>query len=144
MALTKDGRHVLLGSNDGKLRYWDLRAEKESRAFAGPAEMVDGIAMTGDGRQAVVAGADGAVHVYELDAGKEIKTLKGHEKKVDRVALSARLAKKKKCARTGEASIYGEEDLRPNGRWEPHGSRHCPNHRLPSWLAPNLFVPSAE
>ena len=39
VALTKDGRHVLLGSNDGKLRYWDLRAEKESRAFAGPAEI---------------------------------------------------------------------------------------------------------
>jgi hypothetical protein len=24
------------------------------------------------------------------------------------------------------------------------GLRHCPNHRLPSWLAPNSFVPSAE
>jgi tetratricopeptide (TPR) repeat protein len=88
VALTKDGRHVVLGSNDGKLRYSDLQGKKEVRAFAGPTGMVEGVALAAEGRQVVVAGADGGVHLYELDTGKEIKTLKAHEKKVDCVALS--------------------------------------------------------
>jgi serine/threonine-protein kinase len=88
VALTREGKHALLASNDGRIRYWNLQAKKETRSFSGPKGMVEGAALTADGRQAIVAGSDALVHIYDLETGKELNRLKGHEKKIDCVTIS--------------------------------------------------------
>src|SRR5207245_2674636 len=58
--LSSDGRHVLSGSRDGTLRWWDLHSEQPVRALLGhTGPPVKALALSSDGRFALSASHDG-------------------------------------------------------------------------------------
>jgi WD40 repeat protein len=71
VAFAPDNGHVLSGSSDGDIRYWDLEGLKELRRFKGHNGNVSSVAITPDGRFAASAGRDGTVRLWELPLGQK-------------------------------------------------------------------------
>lgn len=74
VCFSPDGRRLLTGTNDGRVRYWDWRAGKLACPPMGLDDEVFDVAITPDGRFALAAvrGAPRRLHIWELATGKPI------------------------------------------------------------------------
>jgi WD40 repeat protein/HEAT repeat protein len=112
-AFTADGRRLLSGGADARLRVWDVEAGTQVGEFGHPGYIND-IAVANDGRFVVTACADRAARVFDLVQKKLVKELPRHQDIVWAVAISpdAKLA----------ASAGGGDYDGTQGRFVP-GSR---------------------
>src|SRR5262249_61278001 len=69
LAVTRDGRHALSGSEDRTLRLWDLASGAELRCLRGHTGPVLSVALAPEGRQALSGSQDGTVRFWALPAG---------------------------------------------------------------------------
>ena len=78
--LTPDGRRVVTGGIDGRVRVWDLEAGAEvSPALEGSDPVpVLSVAVSPDGGTVASAGINGAVVVWALESGRVLHTVAGH------------------------------------------------------------------
>jgi WD40 repeat protein len=90
IALTPDGRQVLLACWDSSVYLWDLAKERKVLRCVGHAQpRVTGVACFADGHRALSAGTDPIVRLWDLDDGHEIRRFEGHTQELDSVAVSS-------------------------------------------------------
>jgi len=100
IAIAPDGRHLLSGSMDCSLRWWDLATRTESFRLDGQWEGVTSVAVSPDGRCGLSGSLDGRVHLWDLEKGKLLHQIQGHNGRVLAVAFSS----------DGQFGLSGGED----------------------------------
>ena len=82
-----DGHRALIGTADGLVRLWDLKALCEVRLLEGHTGRVTALACSPDGQRAVSASRDHTLRVWDLETG-DAQRLSGHSHWVTSVAWS--------------------------------------------------------
>jgi WD40 repeat protein len=95
LAISRDGRWLVTGSDDQTARLWDLRADDpaaSSIALRGHNHRISAVAISPDGRWLVTGGYDSLVILWNL-AGQNPAArpvlLRGHQGRVNALAISA-------------------------------------------------------
>jgi hypothetical protein len=78
VAFGPDGRSALSGSDNKKLKLWDLSSGQEIRTFTGHSDRVTSVAFAPDGRTALSGSFDTKVKLWDVASGREIRTFTGH------------------------------------------------------------------
>ena len=76
VALTHEGRYAITGSNDYKIRIWDLKQGVELRALTGHMGVILDLVVFSDNRRALSTSSDETFKVWDLQAGKELFTVR--------------------------------------------------------------------
>ena len=94
VAFSPDGRSIVSGDFNGKIKVWDAETGKEIRTLRVHEGPVESVAFSPDGRR-IVSGIsccwnnkNNTVKVWDAETGQEIHTLRGHEASVNSVAFS--------------------------------------------------------
>ncbi len=87
VALSPDGRTVLLAHGTGPVSRWSVESGKELGRLNGHTQQVTSLTFSPDGRRALTVGADGTVRLWEVDGGKELASVKP-EKRVVQAAFA--------------------------------------------------------
>ena len=77
LAVSTDGRTLVLGDNGMGLRIWDVEAAREMRALRDRVSSVDGVAVSADGRRALAKSADDRFTIWDTITGAEATVLEG-------------------------------------------------------------------
>jgi WD40 repeat protein len=77
--LTKGGRALATGSEDGTARLWEAATDKQMTVLRGHEDGVPSIAFSPDGHTLATASEDETARLWEVATGKEIAVLRGHE-----------------------------------------------------------------
>jgi WD40 repeat protein/serine/threonine protein kinase len=88
VAASPDGRHLVTGSWDNTLRYWDYRTGKSLVVFQGHSDWVTHVAFSPDGRHIVSGGRDKTLRQWDVNTGQCINVFHGHTHFVSGVAIS--------------------------------------------------------
>jgi eukaryotic-like serine/threonine-protein kinase len=83
-----DGRHIVSGGYDGKIRIWDAVTGKEIKVLVGHKGPVQSVAISKDGQFIVSGSWDKTIKIWNTESGQEVKTMSGHKDIVWCVALS--------------------------------------------------------
>ncbi len=73
VAVSKDGRQMLTGSDDRTLRLWDVQSGKEIFRFQGHKARIGSVALSGDGRLALSGSQDQTLRLWDVAAGQEMR-----------------------------------------------------------------------
>jgi WD40 repeat protein len=90
VAFTPDGKVLVTGGEDGRLRLWEPGQLKEKAALEGHDSAVLSLAVSPDGKLLATADREGSIRLWDLPAGKHRATLRGHRDRVpfkDQAAL---------------------------------------------------------
>ena len=79
VAVTGDGKYAVSGSDDEKLKVWELATGRKIRTLKGHSDSVNAVAVTGDGKYAISASDDTTLKVWELATGQKIATFTGED-----------------------------------------------------------------
>jgi WD40 repeat protein len=93
LAVSPDGKTVVTGCEDGKVRLWDLSSESPKghcrRELAGAHGAVGAVGfIPGHNDRFITGHADGKVYLWNTETAQPIGTLSGHSKAIHAVALS--------------------------------------------------------
>ncbi|HAB19657.1 MAG TPA: hypothetical protein DCE44_24890 [Verrucomicrobiales bacterium] len=88
VAPTPDGRRIVSGSKDSRLKVWDLERGECVRTLEGHSSWICAVALTPDGRQIISGSADNTLKVWDLERGECQRTLEGHSFSVNAVAIT--------------------------------------------------------
>ncbi|WP_131732901.1 WD40 repeat domain-containing protein, partial [Actinomadura formosensis] len=75
---TPDGRRLLTGASDGRVRVWDVASGECADVLGGHRAEVRALTVSPDGRLAASGDEDGVVRVWDLAKGKRKHVLKRH------------------------------------------------------------------
>src|SRR5262249_40112118 len=72
--VTRDGKLMLTGGEDGTVRLWDIETGKEIRRFPGHSGKVRAVAFSADGKQAASGTilGDSTLRIWDVETGKEL------------------------------------------------------------------------
>ncbi len=79
VALSPDGVHLLSGSDNGTLIYWDIAASAPLNSWAGHENRVRSVAFLPGGQQAISGGDDGLLKLWDVETGELVRTFSGHD-----------------------------------------------------------------
>jgi WD40 repeat protein/serine/threonine protein kinase len=88
VAVSRDGRRIVSGSQDQTVRVWDAATGQETLTHRWHTSGVTCVAVSRDGRGLVSGGNDQTVRVWDAATGQEALTLNGHANGVASVAFS--------------------------------------------------------
>lgn len=80
VAFSSDGKYILSGSVDGKIRLWDVRTGVQLRQFVGHSDEVASVAFSPDGKR-VLSGGDASTRLWDTSTGQEIATIMEFDKR---------------------------------------------------------------
>jgi len=87
VALSEDGRMLLVGGDDGAARLWDASIGREVQRFQQDSGGVAAVALSADSQTVLTGGDDGTARLWNVRTGAELRRF-GHERSVVSVALS--------------------------------------------------------
>jgi hypothetical protein len=79
LALSPDGKQLVVGLGDGTIRLWETAGGKELRKLQGSQGPVFCIAFSRDGKLLASGGADQAIRLWDPNGGKVIRQLAGQD-----------------------------------------------------------------
>lgn len=88
LAITHDGKKIISGAFDGKIKVWDLKFNL-LKSLTGHTMPISSIAITPDDKQIVSGSTDGTIKIWDLSAGTVIQTLTGHTGGVNAIAITS-------------------------------------------------------
>ncbi|MCA9933857.1 MAG: winged helix-turn-helix domain-containing protein [Anaerolineales bacterium] len=88
VALSPDGRYVLLGRSDSQLILWSPYYGQPLLALLGHTSRIQAVAFSPDGHQAISGSADGTMRLWDLRSGAEMRSMIVNGSALD-VALSS-------------------------------------------------------
>jgi WD40 repeat protein len=88
MALSRDGRLIAIGLDNGAAVLWDLAAGRPTRSFLGHRAAVQSIAFSPDGSQILTGSADATAILWDVRSAKQTRLFKGHEAAIMSVAFT--------------------------------------------------------
>ncbi len=88
MTFTPDGRHLITGSRDASIKYFEMPALTETRTLKGHSAWVRSLAVSPDGKVLVSAADDHAIKFWDLSTGRNFRTMKDHTGPVRCVSFS--------------------------------------------------------
>jgi WD40 repeat protein len=89
LAFSPDGRTLASGHDDGRVRFWDARAQKLIGEIPAHPSAVSAIAFSPDGAFAATAGEDRAVRVWNADSHKPAGEYISHTDRIPALAWMA-------------------------------------------------------
>jgi len=95
LAFSPDGKSLLSGVYDGKLRLWETATAKQRHVYEGHQISVHSVAITPDGRTFASASGssfdhhDNSVRLWDAATGKELQRFTAHQNMVASIAFSA-------------------------------------------------------
>jgi WD40 repeat protein len=87
IAVLPDGKRAVSGSDDRKLKVWDMETGELIRTLEGHTGAVSAVAVLPDGKRAVSGSDDRKLKVWDMETGELIRTLEGHTGAVSAVAV---------------------------------------------------------
>jgi hypothetical protein len=88
VAFSSDGKHVLVGGDDGVTRLWEAATGKEVRKFERHAGGVSSLALSPDDKYLVTGSNANTARLWEVETGKVLQLFEGHSDWVHSVAIS--------------------------------------------------------
>jgi hypothetical protein len=88
VAISPDGRRIVVGSEDRTAKVWDAGAGRELLSLKGHIGVVTSVAISPDGQRIVTGSGDGMAKVWDAQTGRELLSLEGHTGVVTSVAIS--------------------------------------------------------
>jgi WD40 repeat protein len=88
LAMSPNGKLLVVGTKAGLVDVWDLPDRKKIRALAGHKGPVLSVALSPTADRVVSGSADGAVKVWDLEVGECAHHFEGHEERVHAVAMA--------------------------------------------------------
>src|SRR5262249_31669286 len=83
VAISKDGRSLLSGSDNAKAHLWDLTAGREVRRLEGHSSWVLTVALSADSRFALTGSADSTARMWDLASGHEVQRFAAHPDRIN-------------------------------------------------------------
>jgi WD40 repeat protein len=80
VAFSPDGRYALAGSQDGKIRLWDVQSGARVRTFTGHSDEISGLAFSPDGKK-IISSADASARIWDAATGEEIVSMMAFDDK---------------------------------------------------------------
>ena len=88
VALSKDGKYVVSGDQEGSIKAWNYESGEEIKTFEGDSSEKNSVTFSKNGKYIVVGCKNGRIKVMSTETKKYIKTLAGHSESVTSVAIS--------------------------------------------------------
>ncbi len=74
VAFSPDGKYAAAGSQDGKIRLWDVQSGAKIRTLAGHSDEVSGLAFSPDGKK-IISSADASARLWDASTGEELAAM---------------------------------------------------------------------
>ena len=87
VAVSADGKRIVSGSGDKKVKVWDAETGQNLLTLDGHTDQVKGVAVSPDGKRIVSGSGDTTVKVWHAETRRDL-TLNGHTNEVNSVAVS--------------------------------------------------------
>jgi WD40 repeat protein len=78
VAFSPDGRHIAYGSNDRKVKLWNVAEQKLVKSLEGHGHIIESLAFSADGRLLASGSNDETVRVWDYQRAELHHTFKGH------------------------------------------------------------------
>lgn len=88
VAVSPNGRFLLTGADDGRVRVWDRQSGQVVQTLAGHKAAVSAVAFSANGRYLLSGGADHLVLLWDRDSGQLLHQLSGHKGPISGVAFT--------------------------------------------------------
>ncbi|HEY9650164.1 MAG TPA: hypothetical protein V6C95_05840, partial [Coleofasciculaceae cyanobacterium] len=88
LIICSDGRTLISGGTDGKIKLWDLKTGELLTTLAGHASSVDCVVIASDNKILVSGGSDSTIKLWNLETRELLHTFSGHSKSIKSLALS--------------------------------------------------------
>ena len=80
VAFSPDGKTIVSGSKDKKIKLWSVETGQAIKTLAGHSNDITSVAFSPDGKTVVSGSSDKNIKLWSVETGQEIKTLVGHSK----------------------------------------------------------------
>src|ERR687885_516630 len=88
IVISPDGKTLVSGSADRKIKIWDLSSGREIRTLLENSLHINYFAISPDWQIIATGGSNNTIKIWNLATGREIRTLSGHSSFVNHVAIS--------------------------------------------------------
>lgn len=72
LALSGDGKYLLSGDWDGKIKIWDFQTGREIKTFSGHKNWVESVTFSGDNKNVLSSSRDRTTRLWDTNTGREI------------------------------------------------------------------------
>jgi len=88
LALTSDGRYLIVGNINGTIDLWDAETGNKLKTMKGHTKRIVSITVCSDNKYLVSGAWDKTAKIWDIDSGTLIKSIEAHDDNVNSVAIS--------------------------------------------------------
>ncbi|HZQ00056.1 MAG TPA: WD40 repeat domain-containing protein [Reyranella sp.] len=78
VSFSRDGKLIVVGTEAGVARLWDIPRKREIAAMRGHTEAINNVAFSADGTKIVTSSKDGTARLWDGRTGRKLAIYKGH------------------------------------------------------------------